>query len=182
MQRLDVDLADRRLRFDGVSIIQPEEVARYLLLGASPSQLRVTRIDEDVESFNANVDTPIRLDGAEPVKLDHRWLLPESHLSMDLRATIVARAVDRLINLNYPEDVHLAACERIEAELDEIEQRGMVEFFKTIIYVLDTFKRDGVVWGVGRGSSCACYILFILGLHSVDCVLYNVPMQEFFHD
>lgn len=182
MKQLKTQLLDRELRFDGVSVLHPDLVAEALLRGAKPSQLRVTEMSEDVELFNDNSDDPISLDVNEPVKLDFSWQLPDQYLNMDLRGTIVARAVDRLIKLNYPEDVHLAACERIQAEFEEIERRGMVEFMKTIIYVLDIFQEKGIIWGVGRGSSCACYILFILGLHSVDCIKYDVPMEEFFHD
>lgn len=183
MKELNTQLENRKLRFDGVSIVSPEQVAEMLLLGAKPHQLRVTHLDEDIEAFNDNVpDDPISVDVGEPVKLDFSWKLPEPYLSMDLRATIVARAVDRLLQLNYPDDVQLAASERIQAEFEEIERRGMVEFMKTIIYVLDVFREKGVIWGVGRGSSCASYILFILGLHSVDCIKYNVLMGEFFHD
>lgn len=182
MKQLSVKLNDRVLRFDGVSIIHPDQLAAALLTGVQPHQLRLTETNEDVELFNDNSAEHLSTNVDEPVKLDFSWQLPEPHLSMDLRATIVARAVDRLLQLNYPEDVHLKACQRIQDEFEEIERRGMVEFVKTIIYILDTFREKGVVWGVGRGSSCASYVLFILGLHSVDCVKYDVPLTEFFHD
>lgn len=182
MKSLSIELADRVLRFDGVSIISPERVVDALLHGAQPAQLRLTHQTEDTELFNENADTQLLTAGTEPVNLSFEWQLPEPHLSMDLNATVIARAVDKLRELNYPEDVHLTACQRIQDELEEVERRGMVEFMKTIIYILDTFREKGVVWGVGRGSSCASYLLFILGLHSVDAVTYNVSMTEFFHD
>lgn len=182
MKQLSVELQDRRLRFDGVSVIHPDRLAAALLLGVHPPQLRLTELSEEVQLFNDNAPEQLLEDTLEPVTLDFSWKLPETHLNMDLVATIVARAVDRLKTLNYSPALHAAACERIQAEVDEIQLRGMVEFFKTIIYILDTFQQKGVVWGVGRGSSCASYVLFILGLHSVDCVRYNVPMEEFFHE
>lgn len=182
MKQLSVELQDRVLRFDGVSVIHPDQLASALLAGVQPHQLRLTELSEDAKLFNDNAPEQLSEDVREPVKLDFAWQLPEPHLSMDLEATVVARAVDRLIELDYPEELHLKACERIQDELEEIKRRGMVEFVKTIIYILDVFREKGVVWGVGRGSSCASYVLFILGLHSVDPVLYNVPLEEFFHD
>lgn len=182
MRELSVKLDDRVLRFDGVSVISPEQLVDALLRGADISKLRLTEHTDETILFNDNAGEELQLVKPEPVRLDFAWKLPEPHLSMDLQSTVVARAVDRLKELNYPEDVHLRACQRIQDELDEIERRGMVEFVKTIIYILDTFRQKGVVWGVGRGSSCASYILFILGLHSVDPVLYDVPLSEFFHD
>ena len=182
MDKLSIQLNDRELRFDGVSIISPEHVVDALHAGVLPHQLRLTEHNEDTLLFNDNCSEQLFLDSQEPVKLDFSWQLPESHLSMDLQATVVARAAERLTELDYPEELHLKACQRIQDELGEIERRGMVEFVKTIIYILDVFREKGVVWGVGRGSSCASYVLFILGLHSVDSVLYDVPMEEFFHN
>ena len=52
--------------------------------------------------------------------------------------------------------------------------------FKTLLYIIDTFKSQNVFWGVGRGSSCASYILYLIDLHLVDSVLYDIPMEEFF--
>ncbi len=182
MRELSVRLTDRELRFDGVSIISPEHLAAALLAGVQPHQLRLTEHTDETLLFNDNAPEQLSTAVQEPVKLDFSWQLPEPHLSMDLQATVVARAVEKLKELDYPEELHLKACQRIQDELDEIERRGMVEFVKTIIYILDTFRQNGVVWGVGRGSSCASYVLFILGLHSVDSVLYDVPMEEFLHD
>lgn len=182
MKQLSVELNDRTLRFDGVSIIQPERVVDALLRGVPASKIRLTSHTADTELFNDNSAVQLFLDEPEPIKLDFGWQLPEPHLNMDLEATVIGRAVERLKELDYPEELHLAACQRVQDELDEIKRRGMVEFVKTIIYILDVFRQEGVVWGVGRGSSCASYVLFILGLHSVDCMVYNVPMSEFFHD
>lgn len=182
MKSLSVKLLDRELRFDGVSIIHPDLLAEAFLRGLQPNDLRLTELTEEARLFNEVADEELRVAGQEPVRLSFEWQLPEPHLSMDLQATVVARAVDRLKELNYPEELHLQACQRVQDELEEIERRGMVEFMRTIIYILDVFKRDGVVWGVGRGSSCASYVLYLLGLHAVDCVVYNVPMTEFFHD
>lgn len=184
MEQLQTGLLDRILRFDGVSIVTKEQAIALLLRGAQPKDLRAVVEDEEFDKFNAQVSSEekIHIAKPEPISVNLEWQLPEPHLSMDLRATIVDRAVARLLKLNYSEELQLKASERIMLEYDEIEKRGMVEFMKTVIYILDTFQRQNIVWGVGRGSSCACYILFILGLHVVDCVKFDVPMEEFFHD
>ena len=182
MKSLSTQLETRELRYDGVAIVDPSIVVDALLRGVHPSKLRVTQHTPDTLLFNDNADAVLAVKAPEPVALDFSWQLPEPYLSMDLRSTIVDRAVVRLLELNYPPDVNERATHRIMEEYEEIERRGMVEFFRTIIYIIDTFKKEGVVWGVGRGSSCASYILFILGLHSVDAVVYDVPLEEFFHN
>jgi DNA polymerase III alpha subunit len=36
-----------------------------------------------------------------------------------------------------------------------------------------------VLWGVGRGSSVASYCLYILGVHKVDSIKYELDIHEF---
>lgn len=184
MKPLASTLADRVLRFDGVSVINPEMVARCLTMGVSPAQLRVTEATWEIEQFNSHVsgENELRVDQPEPVNLDFRWQLPDEYLQMDLWDRIVDAYADRAADLDYGAQEEEQAGVRMELEYAEICKRGMVEFMKTVIYVIDTFRANNVVWGVGRGSSCASYILFLLGLHSVDCIKLQVPLEEFFHD
>lgn len=183
MKQPKTQLKDRQLRFDGAVVISPDYLVDALLRGCPPSRVRLTQLGPDEEAFNLRSDDgdELRLD-EDPVHIDLSWQLPTEYLQMDLRESIIQRVGDRLATLSYSDDQHLRAAERVERELAELEARDMVEFFKTVIYILDVFRNQGVIWGVGRGSSCASYILFLLGLHSVDCILYDVPMEEFFHD
>lgn len=182
MKRLSVDLQDRVLRYDGVSVIHPDGLAAAMLAGVPPDRLRLTEHSTDSLLFNDNAPEQVTTDVDEPVRLDFSWHLPAPYLDLNLYEAVGAAFEARLPSLSYTAEQQEVALDRLAAELEEVERRGMVQFVKTIIYVLDTFRQEGVIWGVGRGSSCASYVLFTLGLHSVDPVLYNVPMSEFFHD
>lgn len=185
MKQLQTELGKRVLRFDGVSIVNLEDVADALIRGVHPSKIRVRGTSQDIEAFNKQVAEDDRIyteDVAAPINIKMGWLLPQKYLSLDLETYISNVFIERLPSLNYSDSEMVDAISRIDAELREIRQRGMVEFTKTIIFVLDTFRSEDLVWGVGRGSSCASYILFIIGLHVVDCIKYDVSMDEFFHD
>lgn len=186
MQNLSTDLAERTLRFDGVSILSPELVARALVRGIPPSMIRVRESSFEIESFNAQVteEERIRTEYPEPVNLNMAWRLPDEYRELNLENYIVSKFLNRSDEFlkKYGVEQYDEAVVRIAAEYEQIEKRGMVEFMRTIIYVLDTFRKNEIIWGVGRGSSCACYILFVLGLHSVDCVQHQIPLEEFFHD
>ena len=186
MQKLSTDLDERTLRFDGVSILSPELVARALVRVVPPSMIRVREATPEIESFNAQVTEAehIRLEAPEPVALDMSWRLPDEYKNLNLDEHIARAFGDRHPEFvkKYTSEQYDQAILRIADELEQIERRGMKEFMRTIIFVLDTFRRTGVIWGVGRGSSCACYILFVLGLHSVDCIQHEIPLEEFFHD
>jgi DNA polymerase III alpha subunit len=47
-------------------------------------------------------------------------------------------------------------------------------------YIVDTLRANNVVWGVGRGSSVASYVLHLIGVHKIDSVKYDIPIEEFF--
>ena len=46
-------------------------------------------------------------------------------------------------------------------------------------YMIDTFRKNDIVWGVGRGSSVASYVLFLIGVHKTDSMLYELDVTEF---
>jgi DNA polymerase III alpha subunit len=41
-------------------------------------------------------------------------------------------------------------------------------------------RDNNIVWGVGRGSSVASYVLYLLGIHKIDSIKYNLSPDEFF--
>jgi len=70
--------------------------------------------------------------------------------------------------------------ERVVEELRLFAKYDMISVLKTMKYVVDTLRANNVVWGVGRGSSVASYVLFIIGVHKIDSVKYKLPINEFF--
>jgi DNA polymerase III alpha subunit len=40
-------------------------------------------------------------------------------------------------------------------------------------------KANNIIWGVGRGSSVASYVLYLLEVHRVDSMYYNLDIREF---
>ena len=46
-------------------------------------------------------------------------------------------------------------------------------------YLVDTMTQNQVIWGVGRGSSVASYVLYKLEVHRIDSLHYNLDVTEF---
>ncbi len=69
--------------------------------------------------------------------------------------------------------------ERVDMELAEFEARNLFPVLQMLIYIIDTMRKNNLVWGVGRGSSVASYILYLIGVHKVDSVKYNLHIKEF---
>ena len=69
--------------------------------------------------------------------------------------------------------------QRVREELVAFESRGMVTLLQWLKYFVDTCRSKNIVWGVGRGSSVASYVLFLIGVHKIDSLKYNLDWQEF---
>lgn len=184
MKKLSTELNDRTLRFDGVSVIEPDQIDQFLLRGLKPSQIRVTQLTPEILHFNENVAACDRVSDAveEPISFSFAWKIPKEYLGLDVEQHVLAVFSDRLPELAYSDSQTEIAIARVAQELEEYNKRGLMNLLRVIIYVLDTFKKTKQVFGVGRGSSCASFILFLLGLHAVDPVKYEVPLEEFMHD
>lgn len=68
--------------------------------------------------------------------------------------------------------------DRIVIELEYFCNTNNIVFLKKIHEMIVEFKRDGVVWGVGRGSCCSSLVLFLLDVHDVNPLYYDIPFSE----
>lgn len=97
----------------------------------------------------------------------NRWLIPESYLDMNIE--------DYVYKLCDTE----AEVLRVEQELAEFKSRNLLIVLKALKYLVDTMRQEHILWGVGRGSSVASYCLYLLGVHSIDSIKYNLDFKEF---
>jgi DNA polymerase III alpha subunit len=72
-----------------------------------------------------------------------------------------------------------AELQRCGQELIMFEDRGLTVVLKFMKYFVDTMREHNVVWGVGRGSSVASYVLFLIGVHKIDSIYYDLDIGEF---
>jgi DNA polymerase III alpha subunit len=70
--------------------------------------------------------------------------------------------------------------DRVGLELELFIKNDMYDILHVMKYVVDTLRENQVVWGVGRGSSVASYVLYLIGVHKIDSIKYNLPIEEFF--
>lgn len=71
---------------------------------------------------------------------------------------------------------------RVDQELELFIKNNMYDLLHVMKYVVDTLRENNVVWGVGRGSSVASYVLHLIGVHKIDSIKYNIPIEEFFKE
>jgi len=68
---------------------------------------------------------------------------------------------------------------RVQLEYDMFEKREFIKVLQFLIYFIDILRANNIVWGVGRGSSVASFCLFLIGVHKINPLLYNLNISEF---
>lgn len=105
-----------------------------------------------------------------PVPLSERtqtWNVPEGYADLDVKELCLSRCTSDVERI------------RVEEEMVLFEQRNLLPLLRSLVYAVEQFKENGVLWGVGRGSSVASYVLFLLGVHRIDSIQYGLDIREF---
>lgn len=76
------------------------------------------------------------------------------------------------------QDVNIITA-RVDMELEQYKARNMYPVLQLMIYIVNTLRKNNLVWGVGRGSSVASYVLYLIGIHKIDSLKYNLNIEEF---
>jgi DNA polymerase III alpha subunit len=95
------------------------------------------------------------------------WRMPEKYKQLDI--------AEYLLKLCTTD----AELQRVGTELLLYQERNMFDLLRFLVYIVDTMRNNGIVWGVGRGSSVASYVLYLIGVHKIDSLYYDLDIAEF---
>ena len=102
------------------------------------------------------------------------WMMPEQYRNINIEEYCFTKMVDMKL------DQYRDYLDRLTTELLRVQEKDMYDFIRCLIWITDTLRGNKIVWGVGRGSSCASLIMFLIGVNKVDPVKYDIPMEEFY--
>lgn len=100
----------------------------------------------------------------------HDWIMTDEYKTFDIEQWLRAQCVTS------------AQLARVDMELALFVKHQMCDVLRLLRYIVDTLRANNVMWGVGRGSSVASYCLFLIGVHRIDSLLYDLPINEFIKD
>jgi len=95
------------------------------------------------------------------------WHMPDEYKQIDIAEYLLLKCDSQ------------PALQRTGEELLVFQQAGLFDLLRYLRYLIDVFKENNVVWGVGRGSSVASYCLYLLEVHDVDPLYYDLDFKEF---
>jgi len=137
---------------------------------------------------NALVDTPIEFNGFLSIEnlpnlqpynninlsLDDfdkqnqsKWNMPKEYYDFDIAKWVLDQCKNE------------AELQRAGDELIKFQERNMFILLQYLKYLVDTMRKNNVVWGVGRGSSVASFVLFLIGVHRINSLYYDLSVDEF---
>jgi DNA polymerase III alpha subunit len=115
----------------------------------------LSKLDTTIEQFDAN--------------LQDNWFMPEGYKPTSF--DIVTWLLDKCTT-----DIER---NRVIKELELFVKHDMIELLCYLRYLVDTMQENNIVWGVGRGSSVSSYCLYLLGIHRINSIKYNLDISEF---
>jgi DNA polymerase III alpha subunit len=134
--------------------------------------------DDDIDKFNEAMDAQGMnpLQPYIPLDVDQKtfdgvcqgeWFMPEEYKTLNVHNYILTKCTTQ-------EETARAA-----EELAEFEGRDMMNLLRYMIYLVDYMRENDIVWGVGRGSSVASYVLYLIGVHRINSIQYDLDWREF---
>jgi DNA polymerase III alpha subunit len=107
--------------------------------------------------------------------------MPQEYQVFDLISFLKVQAAK---DAGYPDTTDVRYMQtpqyqRMTEELKEFQRRGLVQLLRYLKYLVDFMRAHDIVWGVGRGSSVSSYVLFLIGVHKINPITYNLDWREF---
>lgn len=174
-------LKDRVLWFDGDSSFKPQALYDLLLSGRElDSTVFVTELSQDIIQFNRLVPEKALSVKTELKNITPEWKIPEKYKGIEPTKYVLEKLLDEIDREDFSVEEIDERVSRVTEEIELYREYGLEDILKVIIYIVDVFTENKIVWGTGRGSSCCSYCLYLIGLHDVDSVKYRLDLTEFF--
>lgn len=141
-----------------ISAIQVTDSAKYNmsvreLYAAMPALAQYVMSAKSIEEFD--------------IQQQANWHMPESYKQLDIAAWV----------LGLCKEEH--ELQRVGQELLMFQERDLFNMLRYMKYLVDTLRKNNLVWGVGRGSSVASYVLYLIGIHRINSLYYQLDLEEF---
>ena len=160
-------------------IFNEQDVCDLLMSGKETTSIKRMLVDssvniEHIVDFVDRMPEFIRHVGDPTINMtvfDQRaqscWHMPEEYKTLDIAEYILGLCST---------ETELQRCGH---ELLLYQEKDLFNLLRYLKYLVDVMTENNVIWGVGRGSSVASYVLYKLGVHRIDSMFYNLKPEEF---
>ena len=145
---------------------------------------------DDVDMFNKAMEEQgfDKLQKYIPLDVDQKtfdgvcqgeWFMPDEYKTLNVLNWLQANLMEKLQD---PDDNNILTTKewaRVSEEYEQYRLRGMIDLLRYMVYLVDFMRENDIVWGVGRGSSVASYVLYLIGVHKIDSIQFGLDWREF---
>lgn len=123
---------------------------------------------ENVPKFIAYHNDELTIDQFDK-QAQANWHMPDEYKNLDIAKWVIEQC-------NTEQEL-----ERVKHELLLFLERDLFALLQYLKYLVDTLRQHDIVWGVGRGSSVASYVLYLIGVHKINSIQYQLDITDFLH-
>jgi len=158
--------------------IYTEQDAIELLYNNPELDISKLFFDDPTQYNSSLIDTGIDLEKLQtvpnrpkPAEFDkqmiNNWYMPDKYYQIDVKKYLLDKCQTQ------------EERDRVQQEYILFEKKKFINVLQFLIYFVDTLRAKNVVWGVGRGSSVASFCLFLIGIHKINPLQYDLNIAEF---
>lgn len=165
----------------GEMVLDENDLCDQIMQGKDVTSLRSVVVDPDLDlqrlihlieypgqlitwTFPENSD--ISVPDYDAIR-QRTWHMPDEYKNMDI--------AEHILSLCKSQD----QLQRVGEELLLYQERDLFDLLRYLRYLVDVMQENKIIWGVGRGSSVASYVLYLLGVHRIDSLFYDLDPREF---
>ena len=153
------DLCDLYMR-------DPTRIIKNCLVDKQINLYSIFLSEENLPILVEYVDTKLSLEEFDELN-QSEWQMPQEYYEIDIAKWVLDQC-------KTEEEL-----QRAGDELLKFHDRNMFSLLKYLKYLVDTMRRNNIVWGVGRGSSVASFVLYLIGIHRINSLYYQLSVDEF---
>jgi DNA polymerase III alpha subunit len=164
----------------GEQIYNETDIVDLLMSGRKPVELNRMFVDNTV-----NIENIAQLVDEFPNWIPHtftdepasiidwdaaqqtQWHMPKEYKDLDIAQHVLSLCGSE------------AELQRVGEELLLYQQKNLFDLLRYLKYLVDVMTENKIIWGVGRGSSVASFVLYKLKVHRIDSLYYNLDIAEF---
>ena len=168
------------MKYDQYGQAHTDVAELYKLLYTNPSVDISHFVVDDPDLFNHSVNTlhcdmptlsQYKIIDGSVEEFDRnnqqKWFMSDEYKTLDIAEWVLAKC-----NTD-------AELQRTGIELLMFQERNLFPMLCYLKYLVDTMRQKNILWGVGRGSSVASFVLYLIGIHRINSLYYNLPIEEF---
>jgi hypothetical protein len=119
-----------------------------------------------IGAWKSAQDKDLTVDEFDSIQQSH-WYMPAEYQTLDIAAYIISLC-------STSEEL-----QRAGEELLLYQERGLFNLLRYLKYLVDVMRDNQIIWGVGRGSCVSSYVLYLLGVHRINSMFYDLNPREF---